>query len=138
MPFATVTGAAEPPKGKDLRYLQLWDQYGALLTENQREICEMYYMLDLSLSEIAEQKQVSRQSVSEVLKKSRELLDGYEEKLHHNAQSLAYSMEVSLMLTEVISALEKFTQSHPEHTEEINEIINLVTVGEKIDCNEEN
>ncbi len=133
MPFATVTGAAEPSKGKDLKYLQLFDQYGALLTENQRELCEMYYMFDLSLSEIAEQKQVSRQSVSETLKTSRELLDLYEEKLRHNEQSREYSLKVSLMMTEVVSALEKFKQLHPEYTRDMDEIIDMVVVGEKID-----
>ena len=138
MPFATVTGAAEPPKGKDLKYLQLWDQYGALLTENQREICEMYYMLDLSLSEIAEQKQVSRQSVSEALKTSRELLDFYEEKLHHCAQDREYSQQVSLMMAETVAALEKFKQVHPEFTRDMDEIINMIAVGEKIDLDKEN
>ena len=41
---------------KDLKYLQLFDAYGALLTEHQKEVCELYYMCDLSLTEIAEQK----------------------------------------------------------------------------------
>ncbi len=123
---------------KDLKYLQLWDCYGGLLTENQREICEMYYMLDLSLSEIAEQKGVSRQNISETLKASRELLDFYEEKLRHNAQNQAYSLEVSLMMTEVIAALEKFKDVHPEFSREMDEIIKMVTVGEEIDLDEEN
>lgn len=137
MPTATVQGAAKV-KAKDLKYLQLWDCYGALLTENQREICKMYYMLDLSLSEIAEEKGVSRQNVSEVLKKSRELLDGYEAKLRHNEQNQAYSLEVSFMMTEVISALDKFKQMYPDHTREIDEIIDMVAVGEKIDLEKEN
>ncbi len=137
MPFATLTGTAKPPKGKDLKYLQLYDCYGALLTENQREICEMYYMLDLSLSEIAEQKGVSRQSVSEVLKTSRELLDFYEDKLRHNVQNRDHSLKVSLMMTEVISALNQFKQFHPEFTRDMDEIIDMVVVGEKIDLDEE-
>ena len=41
---------------KDLKYMPLFDAYGALLTEHQRDICELYYMCDLSLTEIAEQK----------------------------------------------------------------------------------
>ncbi len=138
MPFATVTGSAKPPKGKDLKYLQLFDHYGALLTETRREICEMYYMLDLSLAEIAEQKGVSRQNVSEALKASRELLDFYEEKLHHNEQDREYSLQVSLMMTETIGALEKFKQIHPEYAREMDEIIDMVAVGEKIDLGGEN
>ena len=138
MPFATLTGTAGPPKGKDLKYLRLFDQYGALLSETRREICEMYFMLDLSLSEIAEQKQVSRQSVSEVLKTSREELDFYEEKLHHSEQDREYSLQVSLMLTETIAALNSFKQEHPEFSREMDEIIDIVAVGEKIDLDKEN
>ena len=67
---------------KDLSYLRLFDTYGGLLTEHQRELCELYYMYDLSLTEIAEQKGISKQSVSDTLAKSRALLDEYEEKLH--------------------------------------------------------
>ena len=52
---------------KNLKYLQLFDAYGPLLTEHQRELCELYYMCDLSLTEIAEQKGVSKQSVSDTL-----------------------------------------------------------------------
>ena len=61
---------------KDLKYLRLFDVYGALLTEHQRDICELYYMCDLSLTEIAEQKGISKQSVSDTLAKCRALLDG--------------------------------------------------------------
>ena len=43
----------------------LFDEYRMLLTENKREIFDMYYQLDLSLGEIAEIKGVSRQSVSD-------------------------------------------------------------------------
>ena len=50
---------------KDLKYLPLFDAYGALLTGHQREVCELYYMCDLSLTEIAEQKGISKQSVSD-------------------------------------------------------------------------
>lgn len=117
---------------KDLKYLQLWDCYGGLLTENQRDVCELYYMCDLSLSEIAEQKGVSKQSVSDTLAKSRALLDGFEEKLHHNEMNVAYSREVSLMMTNVCRALGAFRQKHPESAKEIDEIAKLVTVGEQI------
>ena len=79
---------------KDLRYLQLWDAYGPLLTEHQREICELYYICDLSLTEIAEQKGVSKQSVSDALSKSRAILDEYESKLHFNAINQESMLEI--------------------------------------------
>ena len=65
----------------DLEFLALWDAYSPLLTERQREITNLYFNFDLSLGEIAEQKGVSRQSVSDCLAKSRKQLEEYEEKL---------------------------------------------------------
>ena len=65
----------------DLHFLRLWDLYSPLLTATQREITDLYFNYDLSLGEIAEQKGVSRQSVSDCLQKSRKQLEKYEEKL---------------------------------------------------------
>ena len=65
----------------DVHFLQLWDMYSPLLTATQREITDLYFNYDLSLGEIAEQKEVSRQSVSDCLQKCRKQLEKYEEKL---------------------------------------------------------
>ena len=65
----------------DLHFLRLWDTYSPLLTATQREITDLYFNYDLSLGEIAEQKGVSRQSVSDCLQKCRKQLEQYEEKL---------------------------------------------------------
>ena len=65
----------------DLHFLRLWDLYSPLLTATQKEITDLYFNYDLSLAEIAEQKGVSRQSVSDCLQKSRKQLEKYEEKL---------------------------------------------------------
>ena len=111
---------------KDLKYLQLFDAYGPLLTGHQRELCELYYMCDLSLTEIAEQKGVSKQSVSDTLAKSRALLDAYEAKLHHVASTREADLALSAMLTRVQRALEAFARAHPEHTEEIETILSLM------------
>ncbi len=66
---------------EDLHFLRLWDLYSPLLTATQQEITDLYLNYDLSLGEIAEQKGVSRQSVSDCLHKSRKQLEKYEEKL---------------------------------------------------------
>ncbi len=100
---------------KDLKYVQLFDAYGALLTEHQRELCELYYMCDLSLTEIAEEKGISKQSVSDTLAKSRQLLDEYEEKLR-----LGKTLRE---LSRIRSALQDFGQTHPEFADEIKEIL---------------
>ena len=122
---------------KDLRYSQLFDAYGALLTDSQREICEQYFLYDLSLSEIAEEKGVSKQSVSDTLKKSRELLDYYEEKLHHNEVNQKFSLEISLMMTQLVKELEAFAKRHPEFAAEIKAIADKVEAGEAIELDEE-
>lgn len=66
---------------KDLQFMRLWDLYSPLLTQTQREITDLYFNFDLSLAEIAEEKGVSRQSVSDCLQKSRKQLETYEQKL---------------------------------------------------------
>ena len=65
----------------DLDFLRLRDLYSPLLTDTQREIADLYFNYDLSLAEIAEEKGVSRQSVSDCLQKCRKQLETYEEKL---------------------------------------------------------
>ena len=65
----------------DLQFVRLWDLYSPLLTKTQQEITHLYFNCDLSLGEIAQQKEVSRQSISDCLQKSRKQLEMYEEKL---------------------------------------------------------
>ncbi len=66
---------------KDLRYTELFELYQDLLTERQREIFTCHYLLDLSLSEIAEPDGNTRQSVYSVVKKVKAKLDEYEKVL---------------------------------------------------------
>ena len=62
-------------------YLKLFSVYKNLLTEKQTEVFSLYAECDLSLGEIAEIKGVSRQSVSDTITKTKEILLNYEEKL---------------------------------------------------------
>ena len=66
---------------KTKRVNDLIDLYGNLLTSNQLNILELYYMEDLSLKEIAEDLNVSRNAVHDSLKRSVMILEDYEEKL---------------------------------------------------------
>ena len=85
----------------DLKFLQLWDLYSPLLTQTQREITDLYFNYDLSLGEIAEQKGVSRQSVSDCLGKCRKQLEKYDEKLGFLKMLTELSREYSAYRTEV-------------------------------------
>ncbi|MBO5292950.1 MAG: YlxM family DNA-binding protein [Lachnospiraceae bacterium] len=60
----------------------LYDFYGELLTEHQRQIYEDAVYNDMSLSEIAEQHGISRQGVHDLLKRCDKILGDYESKLH--------------------------------------------------------
>lgn len=60
----------------------LYDFYGELLTEHQRDIFEDFVLNDLSLSEIAREEGISRQGVHDLVKRCDRILEGYEEKLH--------------------------------------------------------
>lgn len=59
----------------------LFDFYGGLLPEQQREIMSAYHEDDLSLAEIAEEKGMSRQGVHHALKKAEAKIAEYEENL---------------------------------------------------------
>lgn len=66
---------------KDLNITILLDVYGQLLTEKQRFAVDLYYNEDLSLAEIADEIDISRQGVRESIKQGEKHLFEYEEKL---------------------------------------------------------
>jgi len=68
---------------KEFDYInELIPFYQELLTEKQQEILNLYYYEDLSLSEIAENLNISRNAVYDSLKKSVKIIQNYENILH--------------------------------------------------------
>ena len=59
----------------------LFDFYGKLLTEKQLNIIEMFYIEDLSLSEIGQELNITRQGVYDTLKRAEEKLYQFEDTL---------------------------------------------------------
>ena len=59
----------------------LFDFYGNLLTDKQREVMELYHEENYSIVEIARELKVSKQAIYENLKKSDSILRDYEAKL---------------------------------------------------------
>ena len=66
---------------KDLKLSVLLDFYGDVLTDKQRDVMELYYNEDLSLAEIAEHENISRQGVRDSIKRGEESILHLEEKL---------------------------------------------------------
>lgn len=71
-----------PALDRMLRVTALYDIYGGLLTDRQREFLDLHYMRDLSLAEISGQYSVSRQSVHDTLTSAESTLERAEASLH--------------------------------------------------------
>ena len=67
-------------KNQAYRMTMLFDFYGDLLTDRQKEFYDLYYNEDLSLSEIAEQSGISRQGVWDNIRRAEATLRELEEK----------------------------------------------------------
>ena len=66
---------------KNLNIGYLLDFYGDVLTERKRDALDFYYNTDMSLAEVAEEMQISRQGARDIIKKAEDELLFYEEKL---------------------------------------------------------
>jgi hypothetical protein len=69
-----------PVKDKAFHMTMLYDFFGDLLTDRQKEFFDLYYNEDLSLAEIAENAGITRQGVRDVLVRSEAFLTELEEK----------------------------------------------------------
>ena len=66
---------------KDMRIALLLDYYGNLLTKKQFEVIDLYYNEDLSLFEISEHANITRQGVRDSIKRAEAILLDTENKL---------------------------------------------------------
>lgn len=80
----------------------LYDFYGNLLTAKQRECLELYYQDDLSLAEIADNTEISRQGVHDLIKRAVRVLERAEQKLGLVARFKAQEKHL-LRLKEILS-----------------------------------
>lgn len=76
----------------------LFDYYGELLTQRQRLCFDLHYNQDLSLSEIAEELEVSRQGVYDNLSRAEALLRNMEEKTGCVGRDLRCRKAASIIL----------------------------------------
>lgn len=64
------------------RMAVLYDLYGCLLTEKQQSMFDLYYLEDYSFGEIADRYEISRTAVFDLIKRTEQLLEKYESKMH--------------------------------------------------------
>ena len=76
----------------------LWQIYGKLLTEKQYQFIDYYYNQDLSLSEIAENENITRQAVRDIIKKGERKLFEYEEKLLFMKKTINQEKQIQTIL----------------------------------------
>ena len=107
---------------KNVQISMLCDLYGKLLTERQKEIIEDYYNNDLSLSEIAENNNITRQAVRDIIKKGEKKLFEYEEKL----QFMKRMLNQEEMLKKVLSELAKIQKNSSD-----KKVANILEVVKK-------
>ena len=94
---------------KNVRISILCELYGKLLTENQLNILVNYYDNDLSLSEIAENEDITRQAVRDIIMKGEKKLFEIEEKLGFMKKMFKQEEKIAHILSELTKIESKFT-----------------------------
>ena len=77
------------------RILALYERYGALLTEHQRQVLDLYLRNDWSLAEVASHQRTSRAAVHDMLRRSTKSLVEYESRLGLLAESVRRRREIA-------------------------------------------
>ncbi len=90
----------------------LYDLYQNLLTEHQKDVISSYYQEDLSLGEIAENLQISRNAVFALIHRVESILEDYESKLHllDKKNKINKVLENSKVLDDLKNKIEKIIE----------------------------
>lgn len=101
-----------------LKQALLYDFYGELLNDHQKEIYEQFVLEDLSLSEIAQDAGISRQGVHDLVKRCQKSLEGYETKLH--------LVEKFLKIKKDIQQIDDILEEYDSEKQPVNEMIEKI------------
>ena len=102
------------------------EYYGKLLTQKQFEFINDYYNNDLSLSEIAENNNITRQAVRDIIKKGEKKLFEYEEKLNFMRRTLNQEKKIDKILV-------KLTKIQKDSSDK--QIANILeSIKKELDC----
>ena len=92
-----------------IKISMLCEFYGTLLTKKQYEFINDYYNNDLSLSEIAENNEITRQAVRDIIKKGEKKLFEYEEKLMFMKRTLNQEKKIEKALSELTKIQKEYS-----------------------------
>ncbi|MDD2978692.1 MAG: YlxM family DNA-binding protein [Hespellia sp.] len=109
----------------------LYDFYGELLTEHQKEIYEQFVLEDLSLSEIAADEGISRQGVHDLIKRCHKILNSYEEKLHLVEKFLSIKENVH-RIDELLNEYSAVSDKNNEEEDTKNHLIQIRSILNEI------
>lgn len=104
---------------KNLTTSLLAEMYGNLLTDKQRSILKDFCDNNMSLGEIADLQQTTRQAVNDIIKRTIKLLEGYEEKLG----LLKKYEKVKTLTVDISQELEKSNIDKKKIEKQLNEIV---------------
>ena len=83
------------------RALALYERYGELLTDHQKEVVDLYLRSDWSLAEIAAHQGTSRAAVHDIVRRSTSAMQEYERRLGLLAESARRRRAVAALEREV-------------------------------------
>lgn len=101
-----------------LKMTMLFDFYGELLTEKQREYFDLYYNEDLSLSEIAENDGITRQAVRDILRRGENTLEDTERKTGLVKKFTDNQQEIQLLSGYAAEIIERTADRRIQHLAE--------------------
>lgn len=110
---------------KKMLVAELFAFYGELLTAKQKDVLTLYCLDDLSLGEIAEDLNISRQGVHDAVKRATKILEDYETKLglmekFNNNNRLLNDINLKMMdLSQIVDHDEKLLRQKVKETVEI-------------------
>ena len=94
---------------KNVKVSMLCEVYGNLLTKTQLSILQDYYDKDLSLSEIAQNQEITRQAVRDIIKKGENKLFELEEKLGIMKKTFKQEEKIAIILSELTKIQKRST-----------------------------
>ena len=125
--YISITNKGVVKVEKNVKISMLLDIYGNLLTEKQNELLDDYYNNDLSLSEIAENNNITRQAVRDNIKKGEQKLFEFEEKLGVMKKTMIQEQKISEILSKITTIEAKSSDKKVQHIlEEVRAELNCL------------